>query len=296
MIRPLDRFFNGMPTWQLVLWSAVLVAFFAVIDRLTGYELSFAIFYLVPVSVAAWYGTRRVTCTVALLATAAWLVVEYMTDRPYSQHWILWWNSIVRLMFFGVVALLLRQLRSHVQSQERLARTDALTGLLNRAGFLERSEALVNSAARYGLSLVIGFIDLDGFKKVNDTLGHYQGDEVLRRVGASLRGSTRDSDIAARLGGDEFAVLLPNTSLEGAGAYFAKLHEQLLNEIRRHGGPDIGVSIGAIVFEDGPPHLAEALRMADELMYRAKKSGRTSVVVEMPPAATPLRSAAGAGG
>lgn len=293
MIRPIDRFFRGMPGWELALWCAVLIAFVGVMDRLTGYELSFAIFYLVPVSVAAWYGSRTGTYGVALLATATWLAVEYATDRPYSHQWILLWNSAVRLAFFTVVARLLRELRSHVSSQEQLARTDHLTGLLNRAGFLERSEALVNSAARYRLSLVIGFIDLDGFKQVNDTLGHYQGDEVLKAVGTALRGWTRESDIAGRFGGDEFAVLLPNTTLEGAGTFFAKLHEQLVSELRRQGGPEVGVSIGAIAFEDGPPHLAEALRMADQLMYRAKKSGRTSVLVEAPASALPLRSSAG---
>lgn len=284
-----------MAPWQLVLWCTVLVMFFGVADHITGNELSFAAFYLVPVALAAWYGSFRVTCGMALLATVTWFAVEFLADRPYSQQWILFWNSGVRMIFFAIVALLMRQLHAHVESERQLARTDPLTGLLNRAGFLERSEALVNSAARYGLSLVIGFIDLDGFKKVNDDLGHYQGDEVLRVVGAALLRSTRESDIAGRLGGDEFAVLLPNTPLDGAQTYFNKLHQELVRGMRGLGGPDVGVSIGAIVFEEGPPPLSEALRMADQLMYRAKKSSRTSVLVETPPAPAPapLRSTAG---
>jgi diguanylate cyclase (GGDEF)-like protein len=281
-----------MAPWQLVAWCTVLIGFVGVIDQITGNELSFAIFYLVPVGIAAWYGRlRSLTWAISVIATLTWCGADYLADRNYSHEWVLVWNAAVRMMFFAVVVLLLHQLRLHVESQRELARTDTLTGLLNRIGFLERSEALVNSAARYDLSLAIGFIDLDGFKKLNDSFGHHYGDEVLRAVGAALKGSTRGSDIAGRLGGDEFAVLLPNTELAGANAYFAKLHAELLAQMREH-GPDVGVSIGAIVFEDGSPHLSEALRLADQLMYRAKKSGRTSVLVETPPP-THLRSVAG---
>ncbi|HEX2139371.1 MAG TPA: GGDEF domain-containing protein, partial [Woeseiaceae bacterium] len=293
MIYAIDRCFGRMPECQLVIWCLLQILFLGIMDWLTGFELSFAVFYLVPVSVAAWYGTGTTTYGVALVATGMWFVVEYATDYTYSAQWILYWNSAVRLVFFGVVAFLICQLRSHVESQQRLARTDHLTGLLNRAGFMELSEVLASSAARYDLSLVIGFIDLDGFKKVNDTLGHYHGDEVLKTVGETMTQMTRESDISARLGGDEFAVLLPNTDLDGARAYFGKLHLELLDAMRRHGGSDIGVSIGAVVFERGPPPLDEALRLADDLMYRAKKSGRTSVLVEPPPGVTPLRRVGG---
>lgn len=280
MINGIDRLFAGLPAWQTSLWCLVLVAVLGAIDAMTGPELSFSVFYLVPVSLAAWYGNRRLTFTIATLSTLVWLGIEHATSGPYSHQWILFWNGAVRMMFFFIVALLFRQLRSHVEAQQKLARTDGLTGLLNRAGFIERSEPLVNSAARYKLSLVIGFIDLDGFKNVNDTLGHSRGDEILRTVGSALRNLTRESDIAGRLGGDEFAVLLPNTKLEGADAFFAKLHDELVNDMRSHGDSGLGVSIGAIVFEEGPPHLEDALRSADQLMYRAKKSGDRSVIVE----------------
>lgn len=293
MTRLIDRVFGHMPGWQLALWCSVLVGCFALADRVTGDELSFAIFYLLPVALAAWYGTAVTTFGVAMLAAFGWFAVEYASDRDYSQQWILFWNAGVRMLFFCIVAVLMRRLRLHVETQQQLARTDPLTGLLNRTGFLERSEALVNSAARYRLPLVIGFIDLDGFKKVNDTLGHHQGDELLRVVGAALRRATRDSDIAGRLGGDEFAIVLPNTRLDGAGAYFAKLHRELLRDMRRVGLPETGVSIGAMAFEDGPPRLPDALKMADELMYRAKRSGGMGVLVEAPAPPVPLRSVSG---
>lgn len=278
----LDGCFNDKPAWQVGIACVALIVFFGAVDNLTGDELSFAIFYLVPISIAAWYGTRELTYSVSILAALAWLAVEYVTNQPYSQQWILLWNSAVRLTFFVVVAFLIRQLKSHVASQQRLARTDMLTGLLNRAGFMERSEALVNSASRYGHSLAVGYIDLDGFKRINDTHGHHHGDEVLKAVGAALEGSSRESDIAARIGGDEFAVLLPNTNLAGAGVFFEKLHIQILGDMQQNGWSNLGVSIGAIVFEHGPPSLDDALKFADRLMYRAKQSSVTSVIVEAP--------------
>lgn len=279
----LDRFFDRKPIWQTGFWCILLVVFFGLVDDVTGYELSFGIFYLVPITIAAWYGSRTLTYAISVLAAFVWLAVAYTFEQSHSQQWILLWNAGVRLMFFVIVAMLVRELKSHVQLQQSLARTDMLTGLLNRAGFVERSEALVNSAARYGLSVAIGFIDLDEFKKINDTLGHFHGDEVLKAVGATLNDSSRESDIAGRLGGDEFAVLLPNTNLTGASVFFEKLHFQLLNDLRQNGWPSAGVSIGAIVFERGPPNLGDALKFADQLMYRAKKSAATSVIVERHP-------------
>jgi diguanylate cyclase (GGDEF)-like protein len=276
----LDAGFADKPFWQIALSSVALILLLGAIDAMTGYEISFSIFYLLPISLAAWYGTGGMTAFASTLATLVWMAVEYWTHEPYSQQWILLWNSGVRLLFFLIVAYLIRELRSHVDLQQQLARTDPLTGLLNRSGFMERSEALVNSASRYGLSLAIGYIDLDGFKYINDTLGHSRGDEVLRAIGGVLRLSSRESDVAGRIGGDEFAVLLPNTDLEGAGVFFEKLRVQILADVKKNGWSQLGVSIGAIVFEKGPPSLSDALIFADHLMYRAKKSDGTSVIVE----------------
>ena len=124
MIYVIDRFFSRMTGRQLVLWSLVQVLFIGLLDWITGSELSFAVFYLVPVSVAAWYSGTVVTYGIVLAAAGTWLGVEYVADRSYSAQWILYWNSAVRLVFFSVVALLIHQLRSHVELQQRLARTD----------------------------------------------------------------------------------------------------------------------------------------------------------------------------
>jgi diguanylate cyclase (GGDEF)-like protein len=271
-----------------------LTILLAGIDRLTGAELSISVFYLIPISIAAWYGNRRLGYIVCGLSAGAWMFVEATTPTPYSQYWILFWNSAVRLIAFVVVAYLIAELRRQLQRQQQLARTDNLTGLLNRAGFFERAQVAANAASRYGYAIAIAYIDLDGFKKINDTLGHLQGDEALKTVGDILGGSSRGSDIVARIGGDEFVVLLPDTTLAGAHAYFHKLHLELRREIHVKGWSNLDLSIGAVVYEQAPADLFDALRVADNLMYRAKRSAKARVVVEgatSPSAAAALRAA-----
>lgn len=280
MLRWFNSFLADQPAPVVGSLAFTLIILLAGIDYLTGYELSVSVFYLIPISMATWYGSRRMGYLISGLCAGMWMLVEAMTPVPYSHKWILFWNSAVRLLFFLVVAYLMMELRTQLQRQQRLARTDNLTGLLNRTGFFERAQVAANAASRYGYSIAVAYIDLDGFKKINDTLGHPQGDEALRAVGGVLRRSSRDSDVVARIGGDEFVVLLPDTTLSGAHAYFDKLRVELRQQVRLKGWPTLDISIGAIVYEHAPPDLFDALRMADNLMYRAKRSSKSNIIVE----------------
>jgi len=105
----------------------------------------------------------------------------------------------------------------------QLAITDELTGLYNRRFFMERWSAEVERARRYGRSLSCLILDINGFKQVNDLLGHRMGDQVLRQVAEEMRRSLRQSDLLARFGGDEFIVALPETDLDQAQAVVSKL-------------------------------------------------------------------------
>ena len=155
-----------------------------------------------------------------------------------------------------------------------LADHDSLTGLVNRRQFRHVLEDTVSFNSRYeetGAALVI---DIDGLKVVNDTFGHHEGDNVLRRVAAVLRGRVRETDLIARLGGDEFAVLAPKSEAEGA----LQLAEDLRAGIGEHDpeedGPAISASIGIAIFGGPGGAGAEAvLESADQAMYRAKEEG-----------------------
>lgn len=280
MLQRVDFLLAGQPVLVVGCLAFALILLLAGIDRLTGHELSISAFYLIPISVASWYGNRNLGYLVSVLSVATWMAAEGADAFPYSQDWILFWNCAVRLVAFVIVAYLLAELKAQLQRQRLLARTDNLTGLLNRTGFFERAKLATNAASRYGYAVAVAYIDLNGFKSINDTHGHLQGDEALRMIGGLLKGSSRDSDVVARLGGDEFVVLLPDTSLGGARAYFDKLHAELEQQIHARGWASLGLSIGAVVFEKAPADISDALRLADRLMYRAKKGGKTGVIVE----------------
>ncbi|MEX2125620.1 MAG: diguanylate cyclase [Woeseia sp.] len=288
MLRSFNALFRDLSVSMVGSLTFALILLLGTIDHLSGYELSVSVFYLIPISIAVWYGNRRMGYIASVGSAATWMIVDHATAEPYSQLWILFWNSSVRLVFFIVVAYLIAELKSQLRRQQQLARTDSLTGLLNRAGFFERADIVVHAASRYGNAIAIAYIDLDGFKKINDTQGHSRGDEALKAVGRLLARSSRESDVVARLGGDEFVVLLPDTNPAGAHGYFDKLHSQLQDEIQQQGWSNLGFSIGAVVCENAPADISEALRLADSLMYRTKRTGRSGVIVET---ATPARAA-----
>jgi diguanylate cyclase (GGDEF)-like protein len=170
-----------------------------------------------------------------------------------------------------------------------LADHDPLTALLNRRAFRVRLDTYVNFAARYGGRGAVMVIDVDDLKAVNDRLGHQQGDNLIRRVAATLRERVRATDIVARLSGDEFAVLMPQSDVEGA----LQLGEYLRSEVFESftGDPELAgstISVGLTMFGVESDGGAEAvLAAADEAMYRAKTEGRNRVAMfEAPVEAT----------
>jgi diguanylate cyclase (GGDEF)-like protein len=154
---------------------------------------------------------------------------------------------------------------------------DPLTGLWNRPAFAQYAEKACGRAARDGSTLALLFVDLDGFKQVNDTLGHSLGDEVLVEVAKRLRGCLRGSEILARLGGDEFTVLVERVSGARDAIEIAdRIHATLTKPIEAPEAPlTLGASVGIALSEQGRLSSAELLRDADHAMYTAKRSGRS---------------------
>ncbi len=165
---------------------------------------------------------------------------------------------------------------------EHLAVTDGLTGLYNHRYFRQRLDSEFERARRYSLPLSCMILDIDNFKRVNDTYGHLQGDTILRGIAATTLGSVRKSDIVARYGGEEFVVIMPQTGLEGAKAQA----DRMMRDIREtvyDGMPDkseVTVSIGVAVFDPANMLDCEALiRVADSALYTAKNAGKDRMIV-----------------
>jgi diguanylate cyclase (GGDEF)-like protein len=160
-----------------------------------------------------------------------------------------------------------------------LASVDGLTGIYNRRHFLELGEKELARAQRYGHPLALMMMDVDRFKRVNDTYGHAAGDEVLKQLAATCTANLRGPDILGRLGGEEFAVVMPECRVDAAKNAAERLRLKLAKvEVPSEQGT-IGftISIGVVGRESGEG-LTEALDRADKAMYAAKQGGRNRVV------------------
>lgn len=256
-----------------------LLTVIALLDLATGFELSFSIFYLIPVAIATWSTGLRMGQFFCVLAAAVWLFIDLYAGYPYSSALIPAWNALVRLGFFLLTAFLLASIKDLLAAEANLARTDALTQTLNARAFKEVILNHLQLARRYRHPLALGYIDLDNFKTVNDTVGHAEGDRVLKAVAERLQANVRKTDAVCRLGGDEFAVFMPETGLKAARAAFEKIHQDLSLAATEQGW-SIGFSIGVAVFPDFPCSVDEALQIADKLMYQVKKAGKGALVCQ----------------
>ncbi len=163
----------------------------------------------------------------------------------------------------------------------RLARTDALTGLLTQRSFFEHLYHHFSLAKRHGRALACAVVDLDYFKRINDVHGHLAGDLVLRTVADLLRRTSRESDIVSRHGGEEFCALLPDTDESGAERWAERLREMLAREIiRLESGEELSVtcSVGVAGLREDTLTPEQLVDRADQALLCAKRSGRNRVV------------------
>ncbi len=181
------------------------------------------------------------------------------------------------------VALQRLTLESDLQREreryERLAAHDSLTGLPNRRLFQDRLEQALAQAQRGGRALAVAYVDLDGFKAVNDARGHDAGDAALRLIGRRLAAAVRDQDTAARLGGDEFGVLLLDVGgVDEAESVAAKLRAAVRAPLDLDGGEaHLDASIGVALFPEHGRDADALMRAADGAMYAVKSKGRGGV-------------------
>ncbi len=220
------------------------------------------------------YLAHRLTTHVGVIA-AVWFLVLHI---PYII--ITFPDELpedMRLMLMGGAALLgIRIIQVRKQLEKKLAEQvmkDPLTGLLNHLHFhleLERQLAL---ARRYGERGSIMFVDLDGFKAVNDKFGHQAGDELLKQVANLLRHQLRGTDSVARMGGDEFAAIMPRTNIEQA-RLAADRFNKAIQALPVNFPFPVSASIGFAVYPDHGDSAESLLAFADRAMYQAKAGSR----------------------
>ncbi len=196
--------------------------------------------------------------------------VQYL-EKPFAPE-----------LIFAAASGVLQRHRRH--SDE--VRIDSLTGITNRAGFREEFERAVKLSDRAHLPLALGIVDLDHFKRINDTFGHNTGDVVLRETGGLLTKSLRQSDVSARWGGEEFVVLFQNTNATIARTVLGKLADELRGTVIRAESETLPVLTfsGGVVNVAPDDSLDAALGRADKLLYHAKRAGRDRVLDSIPEA------------
>ena len=171
------------------------------------------------------------------------------------------------------------QLRDSLRKQ---ATHDTLTGLYNRRFLMEYFETELSRAQRRNQNLGVLMLDIDHFKRLNDTLGHDAGDFVLNEIGSLLRHTMRSEDITCRYGGEEFVILLPETNIENSVKAAEKIHNKLRQmDLKFESSPvgDITVSIGVATFPENGNSPEILIREADRALYHAKETGRNRTVV-----------------
>lgn len=267
-----DSFLKSLSRPAVTAIALLLVATVGLLDSMTGPDYAFSAFYLLPVVLTAWYAGRGYAILISVASAAAWLAAGIAGRMNHEHTLVLIWNDAMELCLFLFAAYVISALRGKLESEEEFARTDQLTGIANRRRFGELADAEIRRSRRYSEPFTVIYLDIDNFKTVNDTLGHSEGDRLLRQVASTLTTAIRESDTVARLGGDEFGLLLPETDGDAAVTVATKIHAGLKVQVEQHW--PVTFSIGMVTYLKAPASADEMIRVADRLMYEVKDSGK----------------------
>lgn len=173
-------------------------------------------------------------------------------------------------------AMLFESIKTAQEYFEDISIRDDLTKLFNRRHFYCRLQEEFSRAVRHNKPLSLVFFDVDNFKRINDTYGHAQGDEVLIQIGHILKTTAREIDLPARYGGDEFAVILPNTNIAGAIELASRISTTVKNQkIEGLDSEKVSISSGVSArINNNVQSFDELLKLADEAMYQSKSQGK----------------------
>jgi diguanylate cyclase (GGDEF)-like protein len=259
--------------------------------------LMFGMFYLPPRAARA----LAMLGFVLLASVMAWRTQSAPQRYPLREEIVHALFAAIVLGATSTLAIMIGRLRARLAEQKRdlsdalalnreLATRDALTGLLNRRAMVELLAREHPRIERGQGPLALALLDVDHFKRINDSLGHGAGDEVLRRLAALLKPQLRAADALARWGGEEFLLLMPGTHLDDARAVLERLRRSLAGADFGAIAPQLNVSFSAGLVEVGEGESQDAaIDRADRALYQAKQRGRDRVEIA-PPADAPVEA------
>lgn len=255
-------------------WAAIiaLLGMAAYVEAHVPEDIWFGPVYLAIIALAAWSISSRVAIAVGLVVLSVKLATGslpfYSAQSPLAPAAL-----TVRVVAVAIVVTFIGMARKSCEMEWRSARTDPLTGALNRQAFFE----IVESGQCQGGWSAVVYADLDGLKKLNDEAGHGQGDLSLMAFAETVRQTIRVGDVFARVGGDEFVIFMKLKDEQAGATVAGRLHKALNVQ---PAGDDLRLtcSLGVLLLPDGCKAIDHELRAADQLMYEAKKS-RSGVLV-----------------
>jgi GGDEF domain-containing protein len=250
VVRTIAEYLSRQSTIVRVSISIISIIIIGVIDYLIGPEISLSLVYLISIFMAAWFVGRNFAFAVSFLGAVIWHITNYTLGSAPIHPVIGYWNTFVRFGFFVITAYLTAAIKVRLDIESHYSREDALTGVANVRSFYEKLENEIFRARRYKRPLTLAYIDLDDFKQINDQNGHSAGDEVLQ--------------------------LLPEITAKQAQTTIERLR-MCLREVMDAFKYPVTCSIGVITIIHNPPAAQEIIKMADDLMYEAKRAGKNTV-------------------
>lgn len=247
-------------------------------DWISHHYVSLALFYLMPILIMTWWLGKKAGIVVSLVSILSSLAMSFKFGHHYDNDFYQYLAFTEVYVFYLSLVWLMAFLKSSLDKEVNMARTDALTELMNRRAFFEQAEMEIDRSRRFERPFILAYIDLDNFKWVNDNLGHKTGDLVLKKTAQVMRKVLRKTDLIGRLGGDEFIILLPELNENTGQFVVGKLQESLLTAMKEKKWP-ITFSIGMTAVNPPIPDVTAVVAKADSIMYKAKNGGKNRIVV-----------------
>ena len=235
---------------------------------------------VMPVLLASWYGGRKTGATIAIFTAIALLATNYSLNFYIKNNISVAYDLLVGLFVYLFISVIVTNFKKVHGVEKDAADTDTLTGANNSRKFYSELGDEIIRSRRYQHIFSLAYMDIDNFKNINDTFGHPIGDELLIQVAKCLLQSLRATDVVARLGGDEFVCLLPETEQVEAKSALLKAEKALKDTMEKYNW-DVSFSIGVITFETLPDDVGQAIKLADDLMYKVKRHNKNDIVYQI---------------
>lgn len=267
-----------------IAWSSaglLLTAGVTVLDLWTGPFFLLDFLFLGPIALATWNAGFRCGLLVSAVGAFFWFSAQQaILPLNTGPNPVLYGNALTRLALFAWTASLLPSLKREWEWEKATSQHDYLTGTLSRRGLLEEASQETVRTARYQRPFTMIGLDVEGFRRVNEKMGHNAADTLLRSMAQLLKEKLRSADRIGRTGSDEFTLLLPETQVEAARIVAQRLQKHLLDLAEKNEWP-VAFSLGTVTYLQTPESAEAMLKRINALTQAARQDGRNQIRYEV---------------